>query len=231
MTDSVPIVRSDRSRSVASSMGAKIITKTDRQMEDRMHAVSDDPERADTLQKARAFKRTWLELAEALSRANDRRLWEKWGFSDFDAYCRKELHLRTATVAKLLGSYRFLETAAPRVIERARTDRFEAPIPSLPVVEFVQRATESGKADEETLESIRRVAFEEGGETPLLSRQFGKLAFPQTDRDRREKLRGSIAQAARRLSSLIAEEGAPIPKKLAIKLEETIGEVLEAIEN
>ena len=212
-------------------MGAKIITKTDRQMEDRMLAVADDPMRADTLQKARAFKRTWLELAEALTKVQAAQSWEAWGYSDFDAYCRKELHLRGSTVAKLLGSYRFLETAAPRVIERARTDRFESPIPSLPVVEFVQRATETGKADEETLESIRRVAFEEGGETPLLARQFGKLAFPQTDRDRREKLRGSIAQAARRLSSLIAEEGAPIPKKLAIKLEETIGEVLEAIEN
>jgi hypothetical protein len=212
-------------------MGAKIITKTDRQMEDRMLAVSDDPERADTLQKARAFKRTWLELAEVLSRANDKRLWEKWGFSDFDAYCRKELHLRGSTVAKLLGSYRFLETSAPRVIERARTDRYEAPIPSLPVVEFVQRATQTGAADAETLRSIHRVAFDEGAEAPVLTRQFGKLAFPQTDRDRRDKLRGSIAQAARRLSSLIAEDGAPVPKALAVKVEETIGELLEAIEN
>ena len=212
-------------------MGAKILTKTDRQMEDRLHAVADDPERAETLQRARAFKRTWLELAEALTRASDKRLWEKWGFSDFDAYCRKELHLRGSTVAKLLGSYRFLETSAPRVIERARTDRHEAPIPSLPAVEFVQRATESGVADEETLRSIHRVAFEEGGEAPLLSRQFGKLAFPQNDRDKREKLRGSIAQAARRLSSLIAESDSPVPKQLAIRVEETIGELLEAIEN
>jgi hypothetical protein len=212
-------------------MGAKIITKTDRQMEDRMLAVAGDPERADTLQKARAFKRTWLELAEALSRANEKRLWEKWGFSDFDAYCRKELHLRGSTVAKLLGSYRFLETTAPRVIERARTDHFEAPIPSLPAVEFVQRATETGAADAETLRSIHRVAFDEGAEAPLLTRQFGKLAFPQTESDRREKLRGTIAQAARRLSSLIAEDGAPVPKQLAIKVEETIGELLEAIEN
>lgn len=212
-------------------MGTKIITKTDRQMEDRMHAVASDPERAETLQKARAFKRTWIELAEALSRAHDKRLWEKWGFSDFDAYCRKELHLRSATVAKLLGSYRFLETAAPRVIERARTDRPEAPIPSLPVVEFVQRATETGAADAETLRSIHRVAFEEGAEAPVLSRQFGKLAFPQTDRDRRDKLCGSIAQAARRLASLIAEDGAPVPRQLAIRIEETIGELLEAIEN
>lgn len=212
-------------------MGAKIITKTDRKMEDRLLAVAGDPERADTLQKARAFKRTWIELAEALSRANEKRLWEKWGFPDFDAYCRKELHLRGSTVAKLLGSYRFLETTAPRVIERARIDHDDAPIPSLPAVEFVQRATQAGAADAETLRSIHRVAFDEGAEAPVLTRQFGKLAFPQTDRDRRDKLRGAIAQAARRLSSLIAEDGAPVPRQLAIKVEETIGELLEAVEN
>src|SRR5689334_7952130 len=212
-------------------MGSKIITKTDRAMEDRMLAVSGDPERADTLAKARAFKRTWLELAEALSRAHEKRLWEKWGFSDFDAYCRKELHLRGSTVAKLLGSYRFLETSAPRVIERARTDHYEAPIPSLPAVEFVKRATEEGNADAETLRSIQRVAFDEGAEAPVLTRKFGEIVFPQTDRDRKEKLRGQIAAAARRLSALIAEDGAPVPKQLAIRIEETIGELLERIEN
>jgi hypothetical protein len=212
-------------------MGAKIITKTDRQMEDRMLAVSSDPERADTLSKARAFKRTWLELAEALHRASDKRLWEKWGFSDFDAYCRKELHLRGSTVAKLLGSYRFLESSAPRVIERARTDHYEAPIPSLATVEFVKRATDEGSADDETLQTIHRVAFDEGAEAPVLARKFGDLAFPQTDRERKDKLRSQIAAAARRLSSLVAEEGAPLSKQLAIKVEETIGELLEAIEN
>src|SRR2546423_4784213 len=113
-----------------------------------MIAVANDPVRADTLQKARAFKRTWLELAEALSGCNEKRLWENWGFSDFDAYCRKELHLRGSTVAKLLGSYRFLESSAPRVIERARADHYEAPIPSIAAVEFVQTATERGEADE-----------------------------------------------------------------------------------
>jgi len=212
-------------------MGSKIITKTDRQMEDRMLAVASDPERADTLAKARAFKRTWLELAEALSRCSEKRLWEKWGFSDFDAYCRKELHLRGSTVAKLLGSYRFLESSAPRVIERARQDHYEAPIPSLATVEFVQKATDHGSADEETLQTIHRVAFEEGAEAPVLKHKFGELVFPQTERERRDKIRAQIAGAARRLSALIAEEDSPVPKKLAIKVEETIGELLEAIEN
>ena len=50
-------------------------------------------------------------------------------------------------------------------------------------------------------------------------------------RDRREKLRASIAQTARKLSTLIAEEGSPVPKKLAIQVEEVVGELLEAIEN
>jgi len=212
-------------------MGSKIITKTDQMMEDRMLAVSSDPVRADTLQKARSFKRTWLELAEALSRVTEKKLWEGWGFSDFDAYCRKELHLRGSTVAKLLGSYRFLETSAPRVIERARTDHYEAPIPSIATVEFVEKATAAGHADAETLRTIHRSAFEEGLEKPMLAKKFGEIVFPVTNADKKEKLRSAIAAAARRLSALVAEDGAPVTKQMAIRVEETIGELLEAVEN
>ena len=197
-----------------------------------MMAVSSDPERADTLQKARAFKRTWLELAEALARVQHNNGWERWGFTDFDAYCRKELHLRSSTVAKLLGSYRFLETSAPRVIERARgPEREEAPIPSMASVEFVKKATDRAAADPETLEQIRHGAFEEGMDAPLLAKKFNDLAFPMSAGDKRDKLRGAIAQTARRLSALIAEDGSPVPKKLAVQIEELVGELLGTIEN
>ena len=213
-------------------MGTNIITKTDREMEDRMLAVSSDPERADTLQKARAFKRTWLELAEALARVQHDTAWERWGFTDFDAYCRKELHLRSSTVAKLLGSYRFLETSAPRVIERARgPEREQASIPSMASVEFVKKATDRNAADPETLEQIQRVAFDEGMDSSSLAKKFKDIAFPVTASDKRDKLRGAIAQTARRLSQLIAEEGSPVPKKLAVQIEELVGELLETIEN
>ena len=65
----------------------------------------------------------------------------------------------------------------------------------------------------------------------MLARRFKDVAFPESDRDRRDKLRGAIAATARRLSALIAETGSPVPKQLAIRVEETIGELLEAIEN
>lgn len=210
-------------------MGAKIITKTDRAMEDQLLAVSDDPERADTLQKARAFKRTWLELADALARVQKQGSWTRWGFDSFDAYCRRELHLKQSTVAKLLGSYRFLETSAPRVLERARSQP-EAPVPSIAAVEFVQKATDRGAADEETLQTIRKAAFEDAQDAPLLTRKFREVAFPEADSERTERLRGQIAAAARRLSALIAEEDAPVAKKLAIRVEETLGELLAALE-
>lgn len=211
-------------------MGSKIITKTDRQMEDRMLAVAHDPVRAETLAKARSFKRSWLELAEALAKVQHDGAWERWGFADFDSYCRKELHLRSATVAKLLGSFRFLETSAPRVLERARGES-EAPIPSMAAVEFVHRATERAAADPATLETMQAMAFDEGAEAPLLSRRFKDVAFPEEEGDRKERLRAQLAQAARRLSTLLAERDAPIQKRLASQLEEAIGALLAAIEN
>ncbi len=210
-------------------MGSKIITKTDRAMEDQLLAVQNDPERADTLAKARAFKRTWIELADALARVQKQASWQRWGFTDFDAYCRKELHLRRSTVDKLLGSYRFLESSAPKVLERARSEP-TAPIPSLAAVQFVEKATERGAADEETLATIRTVAFDEGADVPYLNKTFKEAAFPVDDDERAERLRGQIAGAARRLSALIAEEGAPVKRALAVRVEETIGDLLAALE-
>jgi hypothetical protein len=210
-------------------VGSKIITKTDRAMEDQLLAVANDPERADTLAKARAFKRTWIELADALARVQKQTSWERWGFTDFDAYCRKELHLRQSTVMKLLGSYRFLESSAPKVLERARTQP-NAPIPSLAAVQFVEKATERGAADDETLAPIRPVAFDEGVDVPYLNKTFKEAAFPVGDDERAERLRNQIAGAARRLSALIAEDGAPVKRALAVRVEETIGDLLAALE-
>jgi hypothetical protein len=210
-------------------VGSKIITKTDRAMEDQLLAVANDPERADTLAKARAFKRTWIELADALTRVQKQSSWQRWGYTDFDTYCRKELHLRQATVAKLVGSFRFLESSAPKVLERARTQP-NAPIPSLAAVQFVEKATSRGAADDETMETIRTVAFDEGADTAYLNKTFKDAAFPVDDDERAERLRNQIAGAARRLSALIAEEGAPVKRALAVRVEETIGDLLAALE-
>ncbi|WP_152629983.1 hypothetical protein [Haliangium ochraceum] len=205
-------------------------TKTDREMEDTMLAVADDPERVAILAKARQFKRTWIELAEVLSGAYERETWVQWGFSSFDEYCRKELHLKKATVAKLLGSFRFLATAAPRVLERAHAEP-QTPVPSLQAVDFVARATERGAAEPEVLEEIQHAAFEEGADAPLLSRRFKEVAFPVDEAARLDKLNGQLANTARRLAGLLAEPDAPVPHEVAVAVEEALGRLLDALES
>jgi hypothetical protein len=204
-------------------------TKTDQKMEDQMHAVAGDPERVDVLAKARTFKRSWIELAEALARTCERESWQRWGFADFETYCRRELHLTPSTVQKLLGSFRFLKTSEPAVIARTARDP-EALVPSLQAVDFVARASERGAADEEAMSEIRRAAFDEGASAPMLSRRYKEVAFPVSDEEKRTKLRGQITSSARRLADLLADPDAPIPHDVAARAEEAIGELLAALE-
>ncbi|HWN69302.1 MAG TPA: hypothetical protein VNM90_16795, partial [Haliangium sp.] len=177
----------------------------------------------------RHFKRSWIELAEALCRVYEREAYVHWGFAGFEEYCRKELHLKKATVAKLLGSYRFLQARAPLVLERANTEP-TAPVPSLQAVDFVARAAERGAADHDTLEEIERAAFEEGADAPLLSRRFKEVAFPVDEAARGDKLRHSLVGAARRLANLIAEPDAPVPHDVAVAVEESLGRLLDALD-
>src|SRR5688572_17769689 len=89
---------------------------------ERQHA--DDPERAELLARARRFKASWLELAEALSEVRKAGHWKRWGFGSFEEYTKKELHLRQETVDKLTGSFLFLRRSAPEVLDR---DGLDAP--------------------------------------------------------------------------------------------------------
>jgi hypothetical protein len=204
-------------------------TKTDRLMEQTMAAVANDPERHGALSAARAFKRSWIELASALRGVSDDGAWERWGYKSFPDYCRIELHLKPATVGKLLGSYRFLESNAPQVLERRREPN--AALPSLEAVDFVRRAEQRGAADAETMKAIETAVYEEGVEGAGLSRRFKEVAFPVDRRSRDQELRAQIAAAARRLVALLADEDAPVRRDVATGVEEAVGLLLEAIEN
>lgn len=208
---------------------SRVVTKTDREMEDTMLAFADDPERVDVLGKARHFKRTWIELAEALSGVYERESWLRWGHASFDDYCRKELHLKKGTVSKLLGSFRFLQNTAPRLLERSLREP-DAPVPSLQAVDFMARAVDRGAADEETMEEMHRAVFEEGADAPVLSRRFKEVAFPVDEGEKRDKLRGQLAHTARKLASLLAEPDAPVPHDVAIAVEESLGQLLDALD-
>lgn len=200
-------------------------TKTERLMEAAIQRHAHDAERVVVLERAKRFKRSWIELAEVLTRVRESDAWRRWGFASFDDYCAKELHLKRGTVDKLCASYGFMRTHAPRLLR----DEPDAPgetarhIPTWQAVDFVARAEERGAAPEETLAEMRRAVFDEGVPTPVLSRKYREVAFPVDDEEKRSKLRAQIVAAARKLADLVAEPEAQIPRDLAIRIEELAG--------
>src|SRR5688500_11910339 len=113
-------------------------TNTERLMEAAIQRHAHDAERVLVLQRAKKFKRSWIDLAEVLSRVREADAWRRWGFASFDDYCAKELHLKRGTVDKLCASYGFMRTHAPRLLRDEPED--ERPIPTWQAVDFVARA-------------------------------------------------------------------------------------------
>jgi hypothetical protein len=206
-------------------------TKTDQALEDRMMEFAGDSERVEVIARARTFKASWIELAEALAQVFDKRSWERWGFESFEDYCKRELHVTPSTATKLLGSFRFLRTSEPQVLERAKTRARETTLPSMRTVNFVARAAERGAADSETMAEIKKAAFEEGAGVPTLNRRFGNVAFPVSTSDKKARLVRQLQNTGRKLAALIADPESPVPMAIATAVEAAVGQLLETLDD
>lgn len=151
---------------------------------DQLEHTGDDPARLTLVRCAQRFKRSWLELATALSELQNRRGFERWGYTDLHEYCQKELSIRSGTVDKLLLSFGTVQRYAPDVLEPGRA-RHETP--SFDTVDYFARAIgreeSAGKrldAAPEVMEKLRAAVFEEGRSLPELRGEFGPLLRPKT---------------------------------------------------
>jgi hypothetical protein len=202
-------------------------TKTERLLEEAMARFAGDAERVAALERARKFKRSWIDLAEVLVRVREHESFLRWGFPSFDEYCTRELRLKRGTVDKLCASYGFLRANAPRLArgEAEDDDDIVHPIPSWQAVDFVARAEERGAADPAVLDEMKRAVFEEGAPMPVLSRKYREVAFPLDAGEKRERVRAQILATGRRLADLVAEPEADLPTPLAQKVELLVGEL------
>ncbi|HEY8086213.1 MAG TPA: hypothetical protein VIF09_00160 [Polyangiaceae bacterium] len=201
-------------------------TKTDAALEQAEQAHADDPERAELLKRARRFKTSWLELAEALTAARKHGSWQRWGYDSLEAYAKTELRLRPETVDKLTGSYSFLQRRAPAVLER---DPLREPMPSYQAVDFLRRAEDAEDAPRDTVEEIRRRVLEEAAPMAAVSRAYSDVVFPIDEATRRERDLAGVKNVTKRLRELLAETRA-VPRKLANEVSASLDTLLEAIE-
>lgn len=199
-------------------------TAVDRDLANRQAALAGDPDRAGIVAAARRFKASWFELGEALTRVRREERWKAYGYSSFEDYCKRELHLREETASKLTGSYSFLHARAPKVVERAfAPDNFgEDPLPAYQAVDFWRKADEAG-GDKETVEEIGRQVLD-GASFSKINKQFREVIFPLDEETQREKRKAELRTLTAKLTELLAlskDEGL-VPENLSAELEEPL---------
>jgi hypothetical protein len=153
-----------------------------------------DPQRLDAVRKAQNFRRSWLDLAKTLSSIRKKRGYERWGYSDFYAYCNEELTLKKGTVDKLTISYHTIEKHAPQVLS---WDGVAKTIPSYEAIDYYSRALGTPKNAPELddadappanapprpmtprLEALNNAVFDEGQPVAELRKTFDPVFFPK----------------------------------------------------
>ena len=194
---------------------------------ERRHAK--DPERAELIARARRFKASWIELAEALSICQKGQRYTEWGFVSFEEYYRKELHLKTATVNKLVGSYAFLRRSAPEILER---DGLGEPIPSIQTIDFLRRAEEaieSGQAPSDLLSEVRRAVFDDSLSLGKLNRQFKESLFPSDADVEARKRRKEMLRLVLKLVEMLETLRDTVPDTVIAEAEHALRGLAESL--
>jgi len=201
-------------------------TNVDRALAALEEKHADDPERALLLRRTRAFKSSWLELAQALADVRRSKHWERWGYDSFESYTKSELKLRPETVDKLTGSYSFLHKRAPEVLRR---DPLDTPLPSYQAIDFLRRAEERAAEDEsvpnDTIVDIRKKVLDDGVPVATVARLYKDTLFPLPEAEKREKDRAAVKSTAKKLKELLEESNA-VPKGLAKTVSSALDELL-----
>jgi hypothetical protein len=168
-----------------------------------------DPQRVELLKRARRFKRSWMEMAEALLELRVSRAYERWGYADLYAYCADELLIQKRTVEKLTGSYRALARHAPQILEDEDDERA---VPSIDAVDYFARAMGEHREDAEkrsyprkVVDDLQKAVFEEAQPLSVLRKQFNDVLFAKSPAEDELATMQRANSTAHRLSNLLPD--------------------------
>jgi hypothetical protein len=130
-------------------------SRGDAEMAAQLRQLDPASPRFGVLQAARAFKASWVALGQRLTLARESNGFVEWGFSSFEAYCRRELRIRQDTANKLTRSFAFLRDHQPDVLESAQT----RDMPPLDVVDLLSQARDRTQVADATLATLQQEAF------------------------------------------------------------------------
>lgn len=170
----------------------------------------DEQLRMDAVTKARAFKRSWVDMAESLVEVRNRGYFERWGYETLHGYALEELNIKRSTVDKLTGSYHALERHVPHVLQ---WDGVAQTMPEMDAVEYFAKAVEprrdrDGEPTEapprEVIDELKQAIFEDHINPSSLRRRFNPVLHPKPEVDAKKEQLARVKNHARRLEEMLA---------------------------
>ena len=214
------------------------MTKTMREIEEKMEQLEPESLRFQVLSAVQKFKGNWLDLGRFISLVQKRQSFKEWDFSTFDGYCTRELKLRQATVGKLLKSYIFLKREEPVYLSRKMdTEDDSGEIPDYESVNVLRMARAKKAISEDEYSRLRSAVFDGETEPREVGRQYRSMLQSARDAQmdpeeawarKREQLLKKVLSSLRtikntvELSHLLRDDGITILKKLIDQVEEEL---------
>ena len=159
---------------------------------------------------ARAFKRSWVDMAEVLVQVRSRGLHHQWGYETLHGYALEELNIKRSTVDKLTGSYHAMERHVPHALE---WDGVAHAMPALDAVDYFRQAVDPkprrdgdpvpDPPSDEVVDELKTAIFEDLVSAPSARRRFNEVLKPKSDDELRAQLLGRVRSTALRLEGLV----------------------------
>lgn len=209
-------------------------SKTIRQLEERLAEAEPGSLRHATLEAAKRFKSSWIELGRTLWTVWKEKAYRPWGYLTFEAYCAKEIHIRAATAKKLLHSYFFLEREEPAALQRLTAEAPSANLPSPEAVNVLRLLKSRQGVAEGHYQRVRTYVLEEGREVPEVRKEVRQIleeSRPDPEKAQAQRRKATIRRMVGTLKSLRRElaEGNGIPKKLLSEVDQLARKLEEVL--
>jgi len=214
--------RERRTHQERKRMGEHVRTKVEQDITRRISENAGDEARRSILERARMFKASWVELGEALSLLARNQEYRAWGYKSLTEYCQKELHIREATVYKLVGNFNFLSSHEPNLLKHDNIVR----LPDPDSLRVLAKARDEKNMDEAAYASLRESALTQGRAAATLHRKMrANTGGGESEKPEPERPAGFFETELRqRIQSLISSIRLLLGKK-----KDTPGEVRSAL--
>ncbi len=200
-------------------------TKAIQRIEEKMAVLEPGTLRHQTLEAAKRFKSSWIELGRMLFSVHREKKFREWGYLTFEAYCAKEIGVRASTAKKLLHSYFFLEKEEPTVLKRLTEEASPATLPSVETVNLLRLLKNRQEVAPGNYQRVRSYALEKGKEPTEIRREIRSIleeANPDPEKARAARHQATLRRMIGTLKAMRAELSAAnlVPKKILAEIEQ-----------